>query len=317
MALDYPILVQGTAPRSQLLKQFRDTPHSRAVRDLELLAGRGRRRRRAELRDHRQAAVRLARRSDHRGAHRGDPRAGRRAVRRISGAAGDPGAAAGAGPAHPSPPATAACWPCSIRACGPKATAAGSSRRCRPRRSCTICYIVEAFFSALTPSDSPSVRRLLSSDGCSLRGPHRRAGPWLVRCLPVTANGGEAVRSGCTARSSRCAAIRSSSRVWPVGPRLRPRHAGHRPPRQAGHARQARRSAHRVRSTGADQDGARSPGRIPRFRRADQQEARRADHRPRARRGGAQDGRERRRRARSSRSSRPRSCRRSPPNRTG
>jgi ATP-dependent DNA helicase DinG len=28
MALDYPILVQGTAPRSQLLKQFRQTPHS-------------------------------------------------------------------------------------------------------------------------------------------------------------------------------------------------------------------------------------------------------------------------------------------------
>ena len=28
MALDYPILVQGTAPRSQLLKQFRDTPHA-------------------------------------------------------------------------------------------------------------------------------------------------------------------------------------------------------------------------------------------------------------------------------------------------
>jgi ATP-dependent DNA helicase DinG len=28
MALDYPILSQGTAPRSQLLKQFRETPHS-------------------------------------------------------------------------------------------------------------------------------------------------------------------------------------------------------------------------------------------------------------------------------------------------
>ncbi len=28
MALDYPILVQGTAPRSQLLKQFRKTPHA-------------------------------------------------------------------------------------------------------------------------------------------------------------------------------------------------------------------------------------------------------------------------------------------------
>jgi ATP-dependent DNA helicase DinG len=28
MALDYPIFVQGTAPRTQLLKQFRETPHS-------------------------------------------------------------------------------------------------------------------------------------------------------------------------------------------------------------------------------------------------------------------------------------------------
>ena len=44
MALDYPILVQGTAPRSQLLRQFRATPQQRAVRDVELLAGRRRRR---------------------------------------------------------------------------------------------------------------------------------------------------------------------------------------------------------------------------------------------------------------------------------
>jgi ATP-dependent DNA helicase DinG len=28
MALNYPIFVQGTAPRSQLLKRFRETPHS-------------------------------------------------------------------------------------------------------------------------------------------------------------------------------------------------------------------------------------------------------------------------------------------------
>ncbi len=28
MAIDYPILVQGTAPRTQLLKQFRETPHA-------------------------------------------------------------------------------------------------------------------------------------------------------------------------------------------------------------------------------------------------------------------------------------------------
>jgi ATP-dependent DNA helicase DinG len=28
MALDYPILAQGTAPRTQLLRQFRETPHA-------------------------------------------------------------------------------------------------------------------------------------------------------------------------------------------------------------------------------------------------------------------------------------------------
>src|SRR5919109_2180377 len=28
LALDYPIFGQGTAPRSQLLKQFRETPHA-------------------------------------------------------------------------------------------------------------------------------------------------------------------------------------------------------------------------------------------------------------------------------------------------
>jgi ATP-dependent DNA helicase DinG len=39
MALPYPILVQGTAPRSQLLRQFRETPR-RAARHVELLAGR-------------------------------------------------------------------------------------------------------------------------------------------------------------------------------------------------------------------------------------------------------------------------------------
>jgi ATP-dependent DNA helicase DinG len=28
MALDYPMLVQGTAPRTQLIRQFRETPHA-------------------------------------------------------------------------------------------------------------------------------------------------------------------------------------------------------------------------------------------------------------------------------------------------
>ena len=131
--LPYPVLVQGTAPRSVLLEQFRTHAERRAVRDLVLLAGRGRGRRAAELRDHRQAAVRLAGRSDHRGAHRGDHRRGRRRVRRLPGAAGDPGAAAGPGPADPPSRPTAACWRCSIRGCGRWATAGGSSTRSRRR----------------------------------------------------------------------------------------------------------------------------------------------------------------------------------------
>ena len=48
----------------------------RAARDVELLAGRGCRRRGVELRDHRQAAVRVAGRSDHGRAHRSHQRRG-------------------------------------------------------------------------------------------------------------------------------------------------------------------------------------------------------------------------------------------------
>ena len=64
------MLVQGEAPRSALLREFKVTPQRRPARDLQLLAGRRRRRRRAELRDHRQDPVRLAGRSDHRRADR-------------------------------------------------------------------------------------------------------------------------------------------------------------------------------------------------------------------------------------------------------
>ena len=60
-ALDYPILVQGTAPRSALLREFKATPQRGAVRDVELLAGGRRGRRGAELRHHRQTAVRVPR----------------------------------------------------------------------------------------------------------------------------------------------------------------------------------------------------------------------------------------------------------------
>ena len=66
-----------------------------AVCDLVVLAGRRCRRRTAELRDHRQAAVRLAGRSDHRGAHRGHQRRGRRRLPGLPGPARDPRHAAG------------------------------------------------------------------------------------------------------------------------------------------------------------------------------------------------------------------------------
>ena len=81
MALDYPILAQGAAPRTQLLKQFRETPHSVLFATSSFWRGRRCGRRGAELRDHRQAPVHLARRSGHGGSDRRHPRAGRRPVR--------------------------------------------------------------------------------------------------------------------------------------------------------------------------------------------------------------------------------------------
>ena len=76
MALDYPMFVQGTAPRTRAAAAVPRDAARGAVRDVELLAGRRRRRRSVELRHHRQAAVRLARRPDYGGADRRHPRAG-------------------------------------------------------------------------------------------------------------------------------------------------------------------------------------------------------------------------------------------------
>ena len=65
MALPYPILVQGTAPRSALIEEFKSTRERGAPCHLELLAGSRRDRRLAQLRRDRQTAVRLAWRSRH------------------------------------------------------------------------------------------------------------------------------------------------------------------------------------------------------------------------------------------------------------
>ena len=76
-----------------------DHPERRAPRHLVLLAGGRRGGRTAELRDHRQAAVRLAGRSHHGGQDRGDHRRRRRCLPGLSGAAGGAGHAPGPGPA--------------------------------------------------------------------------------------------------------------------------------------------------------------------------------------------------------------------------
>ena len=57
--VSWPLFVQGTAPRTSLLRDFRATPNAVLLATAELLAGRGRRRRGAELRHHRSAAVRV------------------------------------------------------------------------------------------------------------------------------------------------------------------------------------------------------------------------------------------------------------------
>ena len=66
----FPLLIQGEAPKAALLETFRTTPGGGAPRHRLLLAGRGRGGGAALLRDHRQAALRLARRPRGGGADR-------------------------------------------------------------------------------------------------------------------------------------------------------------------------------------------------------------------------------------------------------
>ena len=103
MALDYPILVQGTVPRSQLLKRFRETPHSVLLATSSFWQG-------VDVVGEALSCVIIDKlpfaspgEPDDRRADRSHPGPGRRAVRRVPGAAGHPGAAAGARPAHPPP----------------------------------------------------------------------------------------------------------------------------------------------------------------------------------------------------------------------
>ena len=103
MALDYPIFVQGTVPRSQLLRQFRETPHSVLLATSSFWQG-------VDVVGDALSCViidklpvHVAERPDHGRPNRRHPGPRRRTVRRVPGAAGDSDAATGAWPADPSP----------------------------------------------------------------------------------------------------------------------------------------------------------------------------------------------------------------------
>ena len=101
-ASTFPLLVQGTGSRSELLERFRAPRQRGAARQPVVLGGRRRARRGAVAGGDRQAAVRAARRSGARGAHRGAcKRARRQSVHRAPAAAGGAAAQAGRRPADP------------------------------------------------------------------------------------------------------------------------------------------------------------------------------------------------------------------------
>ena len=84
--LEFPMLLQGDAPKTALLEEFRTDAERGAVCDVLVLAGRGRAGRAVELRDHRPPAVRCAQRSGGGGAGQGDRRGRRQCLLRIPGA---------------------------------------------------------------------------------------------------------------------------------------------------------------------------------------------------------------------------------------
>jgi ATP-dependent DNA helicase DinG len=134
VAVPYPILVQGQAPRSTLLQMFRSTPERGALATSSFWQG-------VDVVGEALSCVIVDKLPF---ASPGDPvtaaridtinAKGRRRLRRLPGAAGHPDAPTGAGPAHPATAPTAGCWRCWTRGSGPPATAGGFCRRCRRRR---------------------------------------------------------------------------------------------------------------------------------------------------------------------------------------
>ena len=116
--LDYPMFVQGTAPRSSLLREFKATPNAVLLATSSFWQG-------VDVVGDALSCVIIDKLPF---ASPGDPitaarieaigARGRIRVRRLSGAAGDPRAAAGPRPAASATARTAACWRSSIPGCG-------------------------------------------------------------------------------------------------------------------------------------------------------------------------------------------------------
>ncbi len=99
--LPYPLLLQGTAPRKQLMDEFRTTPNAVLFGTIQLLAGCRRAGRPAQLRHHRQAPLRRPVRPRHAGAHAGYRARRRQTLPRPPDPAGRHHPQAGLWPAHP------------------------------------------------------------------------------------------------------------------------------------------------------------------------------------------------------------------------
>ena len=135
--LDYPILVQGAAPRSALLRDFRRRRTPCCWRPSSFWQG-------VDVVGEALSCVIIDKLPfaspadpDHGRPNRGHQQPRRVGVRRVPGAARHPGAAAGTRPPHPSPPGPRRPRDPRSAAADDGYTAGGSWRRCRRRRSRT------------------------------------------------------------------------------------------------------------------------------------------------------------------------------------
>ena len=131
--LGFPLLVQGSAPRSILLQQFRSTANAVLLATSSFWQGVDVVGEALGLRHRGQVAVRLAGRPDHGRPHGGHRGRRRRPIQRVPGSAGNPDAAAGPRATDPPPPRPGRPRGARPAARERKATGDGFLRPCPPR----------------------------------------------------------------------------------------------------------------------------------------------------------------------------------------